>query len=136
MEKPFNSIQVEFIPHKKQRYPTCGDWRIVHGPGDEKVLLISVSAMDDWRSEALVALHEFAEVIMCAANGITQAQVDTFDMEYEKNRMVEDDSEPGDSLDSPYCKQHSLSTAIERTAAAQMAISWPQHEDNINRLFP
>ena len=135
MIRPFDKIEIEFIEHGRQRYPTCGDWRIVHGMADEKVMLISVSRVGDWRSECLVALHELAELIMCQANGITPEVVDKFDMDYEAARKPGDESEPGDMKAAPYFTQHGLATAIERMAATQMGITWPEHEKKIGSIF-
>lgn len=72
---------------------------------------------------------------MCAANGVSQAIVDEFDMQYEANRKPGDESEPGDQKDAPYFVQHGISIGIERIAATQMGLSWPEHESAIGKLF-
>ena len=129
-KKPMN-IQIKPIPHKQHRYSTCGDWFFE----PDGTLTILVSEEMDPYSQQLVALHELAEVLMCKANGITQKDVDEFDMNYEANRADGDESEPGDSPRAPYNKQHSLATAIERTVCAQMGIAWADHEQQVNKLF-
>lgn len=73
-------ITIETIPYDQQRYPTVGDWTF----DKEGNLLIRVSGMGDWRKEALVAVHELVEVLICKQRGITQEQVDKFDMDFEK----------------------------------------------------
>lgn len=124
------NIIIKSIPHKEHRYQTCGDWWF---EGD--TLHIRVSEEMPQKSQELVALHELAEVFMCMANGVTQEQVDKYDMDYESTRHPDDDSEPGDHGDAPYHFQHRLATAIETIAAAQMGVAWLAHEHNVNRLF-
>lgn len=149
MTPPFNKVEIEVIPHEKQRYATCGDWRIVHGVGDEKILLISVSKVDDWRCWFAVAVHELFEAGCCFANGITQEQVDKFDMDYEAKREVHTSpsgqwkatvsptiyDEPGDDPKAPYFVQHGLATSMERMLTTQMQLPWPDHEAMITELF-
>jgi hypothetical protein len=127
-------INILFVDHSKQRYQTCGDWYFEQTV-TENVLVIKVSKMEDIRSMLAVALHEFAEVMMCDAVGITWEQVDKFDMDYEKNRVEGDESEPGDKPSAPYFVQHGHATAIERIVTTQMGLPWPEHEENIGKLF-
>lgn len=124
------NILIRSIPHKSHRYPTCGDWFFEDG-----TLYILVSDEMPESSKQLVALHELSEVMMCMANGVTQKQVDDFDMGYEKCRKEGDDTEPGDHKSAPYHVQHRLATAIEIMVCNQMGISWEEHEANINALF-
>lgn len=123
-------IIIKSIPHASHRYPTCGDWWY-----DEGDLEIRVSEELPEKSQQLVVLHELAEVFMCAAAGVTQEQVDRFDMTYEENRKEGDDSEPGDHTDAPYFEQHQIATFLERLAAYQMGVSWVDHEASIVKLF-
>lgn len=134
MTRPFDSIEIEFIPHDKQRYPTAGDWRVVNGMGQKKVLLISVSQLYDWRHEALMAIHELAEVLLCQNNGVSQELVDRFDMEFEKTRHPDNHDEPGDDPSAPYSKEHSVATGIERIMAAELGISWKNYEREVEAL--
>lgn len=124
------NIIIRSIPHQSHRYPTCGDW---WWEGED--LHIRVSEEMSYHSQSLVALHEMAEAMMCSANGVTQKQVDDFDMGYEKNRQEGDDSEPGDHKDAPYHDQHKLATAVELIVANQMGVEWEDHERNISQLF-
>jgi hypothetical protein len=124
------NIIIKDIPHKEQRYPTCGDWWFENGE-----LHIRVSKELPAPCRMLIALHELAEVMMCMANGVTQEDVDKFDMDYEKNRQPGDESEPGDSVNAPYWKEHGYATAIERIVATQMGWPWNEHEKEINGLF-
>jgi hypothetical protein len=137
-------IVIETIPHDQQRYSTCGDWffrKDIEPSPDGKmakvkeVLHINVSQLSDWRREALIAVHELVEVLLCDSAGVTQAQVDEFDKEYEKNRPADDvESEPGDDPKAPYCRQHCFATAVERMMAAEMGVNWNEYADEIESL--
>ena len=124
-------INIKVIPHSEQRYQTCGDWYY----DTDKSLQIRVSRMEDERYEFLVALHELVEVKLCEWCGVTQKQVDDFDMEFEKNRAPDDNSEPGDSPRAPYKLQHCIATGVERIVAAAMNVDWASYESAINALF-
>lgn len=141
MMTKIDKIEIEFIDHKDQRYPTCGDWQFTRrttltpsGSHIEDVLIIRVSKTEDMRSALAVAVHELSEAIMCDACGVRQDVVDKFDMEFESNRKPGDESEPGDSLEAPYFHQHNLATAIEQIVTSQMSLPWDEHESNINKL--
>jgi len=134
MSRPFDSIEIEFVPHDKQRYETVGDWRLVHGTGSKKVLLITVSQLYDWRHEALVAIHELAEVLMCQHNGVSQESVDKFDMDFEEARHPDNHDEPGDDPSAPYVKEHCVATGIERILAAELDVKWQNYERELESL--
>lgn len=123
-------IIIETIPHNKQRYPTVGDWFT----DDKGVLHIKVSELSDWRREALIAVHELVEVLLCQHDGVTQDEVDRFDKAYEMDRLPGDDSEPGDCESAPYNKQHCFATGIERLLAAQFRVAWANYEAELNDL--
>lgn len=124
-------IIIETIPHDQQRYETCGDW-LIRENGD---IQIFVSAFGSPMEEALVGLHEAHEALMCIERGITQEQVDKFDMEFEANRQPEDESEPGDDPSAPYHEPHGIATGIERIMAAALHTPWKTYEGKINALF-
>lgn len=127
------NINFRTIPHKEQRYDTAGDWWYdEHG-----TLQVRVSQMSDWRYEALVLVHELVEVFICKQDGITQQQVDEFDMEFENRRsksITNDFSEPGDHRFAPYQKQHCFATGVERILAACLGCKWSDYETEINSL--
>jgi hypothetical protein len=74
------------------------------------------------------------EVGLCAEKGITQEQVDAFDLAYEKTRPEGDDSEPGDHIDAPYRDQHCFATAAERMFIAACGIAWEDYAKAIEAL--
>lgn len=126
-----NNVTVHVVPHAAQRYPTCGDWYF----DTDDNLIIKVSEMGDWRYHHLVAIHEYSEAVMCRANGVTQKQVDEFDMNYEANRKPDDESENGDHIEAPYYRQHQIATGNERILAQQMGVDWVEYEKAIGKLF-
>lgn len=122
-------IIIDTIPHSKQPYPTVGDWRFKDG-----VLLINVSDLGDWRYEALVAVHELVEVLLCKEAGVTTKEVDRFDIAFEKRRKPGNEDEPGDDNKAPYRRQHCFATAVERMMAAEMDVAWNDYADAIEAL--
>jgi hypothetical protein len=116
-------IVIQTIPHSAQRYDTCGDWQ---REGDE--LRISVSELKDWRLEALVAVHELIEALLCRVDGVTEAEVDHFDFNFKGAE------EPGDDPDAPYYEQHQRASGYERLLAADLQVNWAEYERIIEAL--
>lgn len=129
-------IIIETIPHGEQRYPTVGDWIVSPDGGAiiDATVRIAVSRMGDWRYEALVAVHEVVEAILCLDRGITQDAVDEFDTQFEMAREPGDDSEPGDSPAAPYQREHGFATSVERLLAAELRVDWAAYEQTVNAL--
>lgn len=124
------NVNIKVIPHEQQRYSTVGDWWLdEHGD-----LQIRVSQLSDWRREQLIAIHEYAEYLMCKNDGITTEDVDKFDKEFEANREEGNEDEPGDEPTSPYVRQHCMATGIERIMAAQLGVAWKPYEDELVEL--
>lgn len=82
----------------------------------------------------LVAVHELVEVVICKHMGVTQAEVDAFDKQFENNRTPDNDSEPGDDQNAPYCEEHCIATGIERILAAELGVPWKEYEEELNDL--
>lgn len=122
-------ITIETIPHEQHRYTTVGDWYFDKN-GD---LVIRVSKLSDEKLEMLIAVHELIEVLTCKYEGVTQEQVDKFDMEdfsYEDHP----NEEPGDDPNAPYKSQHCLATGIERLLAARWGVDWKTYEKELTDL--
>ena len=119
-------ITIEVIPHLTQRYNTCGDWKI----DSEGNINIKISEMPKTgpKGEMAVALHELTEVMLCILRGITQREVDEFDLTYDGN------DEPGDDPEAPYCQEHSVATGIERIFASEAGIVWKNYEAELNQM--
>jgi hypothetical protein len=117
-------IIIETIPHKAQRYETVGDWRKDQAGN----LCITVSELNDWRLEALVAVHELIEALLCRADGVTEDEVDHFDFNFNG------EAEPGDDPDAPYYEQHQRASGYERLLAADLQVNWAEYEKAIDAL--
>lgn len=127
-------IIIETIPHNTQRYPTIGDW-IIADNGD---VTIKISEMGDWRYEMAVAYHELREILVCKWQGITQKEVDEFDISFEKIRElypdIIGDQEPGDMISAPYNTAHVRATRDERGLIEDLGVNWTEYEDAINKM--
>jgi hypothetical protein len=117
-------IIIESIPHLQQRYNTVGDWWF----DPDGTLQIRVSEAADERHAFLVAFHELVEVTLCKERGITQAQVDMFDMAFK------DEGEPGDDKLAPYYREHQFAMGMERLMAAEMGVDWVHYEAGLDAL--
>lgn len=127
-------INVKFINHSDQRYPTCGDWMFNE---DKSTLTVLVSIMGDWRSEFAVAVHEAFEALACESVGITDEEVTAFDKQFESEREKGEhgeDDEPGSDKRAPYLIQHEEATVIESLIAEFTGLRWREHEENVYRL--
>lgn len=127
------NIHIKTIPHDEQRYRTCGDWWFDKG-GD---LEIRVSSLGDWREEALVAVHELREVLVCKHRGISQQAVDDFDMIYEQDRdegRHGPEDEPGNDPKACYFEAHQLATATERALAYDLDVVWNEYGNHVLNL--
>lgn len=121
-------VRLDTIPHVLQRYNTAGDWvydRAVYG---EDELVISVSEMQNWRYEALIAVHELVEAILCREANVSEKEVDDFDKAWEGF------GEPGDSPKAPYYRQHQIATVVERLLAAELGVDWVKYEASFELL--
>jgi hypothetical protein len=125
-------VNIAAIPHKDQRYDTCGDWYYGYLPLDE-TLVINVSSELSRHEMLLVAIHELIEAFLCECAGITEQQVDAFDHGFEQMR-VSADGEPGDQITAPYYHQHQIATEIERILAAEVGVDWLEYERHIQEL--
>ena len=118
-----SSISISFIPHSSQRYDTCGDWIL----RNEKIIL-RISKEMGFVSGLAVAVHELVEVVLCMFAGITQHQVDGWDLAH-----LEDPGEPGEIKGCPYFKQHAAATIVERAVCLAFLMSWRTHNRNIEK---
>ncbi len=118
-------ITIETIPHGQQRYETVGDWQWVDGD-----LVVYVSEMGNWGYEAVVAVHEAVEAVLCRAAGVTGDAVDAFDLSHLGHR----DYEPGDDVGAPYREQHCFATAVERMLIAALGVPWAEYDAAVEGL--
>lgn len=114
---PFTTF-INSIPHSDHRYSTVGDWQFREAQPSCVRIDIQVSATADWRHAALIAVHELIEAILCRARGISQDEVDSFDLAHSEL------SDPGASENAPYHDQHMVADFIERYLATELNVSW------------
>lgn len=106
-------IIIEALPKGQLRYDTLGDWLT----DQEGNLLIQVQGQDPLDDEAfLLALHELVEAKLCHKRGISQDEVDEFDLNYKG--VIE----PGDDPKSPYRAEHRQAMLIEHLMANFLGI--------------
>ena len=74
-------INVSVVPHKKQRYPTAGDYFL---KGGEACFRISKMHANH---EFLVLLHELVEWYLITQKGISIEAIDAFDIAFENKRV-------------------------------------------------
>ncbi len=130
--KHIPTITFKAIPHKEHRYETVGDYFKCQENG----MQFRVSKMNE-DYEFLVLLHEFIEWFLVNKAGIKVKDIDTFDINFEKERekgLHSEDEEPGDHKDAPYRKQHKFATRIERIVAKELGVDWDEYNDCINNL--
>src|ERR1051326_3142742 len=123
-------INIETIPHESQRYPTVGDyWQ----EGD--VEQVRISAMEDWRYEVLVTIHELTEMALTRHRGISEQEITDFDITFENERRNGHRAEePGDDPHAPYRREHTFATNLERLLAAELNVDWFEYERYVDNL--
>ena len=124
-------LNVETIPHDKQRYETCGDyWCDENG-----VEQIRVSEMLDWRYEVLIAVHEIVEMALTKHRNIAEDDITEFDMKFEESKAKGLFSgEAGDNVNAPYRKEHFFATNLERLFSAELGVDWFEYERIVDAL--
>ena len=118
------SITVNVIPHGTGRYPTVGDWQW----GKDDGLTVTVSDLGDHRFNLLVAAHELTEALLCRRDGVTEAEVDSWELAHLESE------EPGEEAGAPYFTQHAEACAVERWLAWMMGVVWEEYEAAYERL--
>ncbi|SRR6266404_144416 len=114
------------VMHSQQRYDTVGDYQEAHG-----FISFTVSDMNNWKYEALVSVHELVEKILVNARGIADKSIDDFDMDFEQNRDLGDESEPGDSRQAPYFAEHQFATMVEKMLAVELGVDWDHYDQAV-----
>jgi hypothetical protein len=116
-------IVIESIPSAEHRYDTWGDWWY----DADGTLQIRVSSdepdLPTENHQFLVALHELVEVWLCKQRGVTQEQVDEFDMVTAPTLGIGEDEEPGDHPLAPYRKEHRFAMMIEHMMAHELGLA-------------
>jgi hypothetical protein len=127
-------IEINICPHLDQRYDTFADWEVT-GIGEK--LTITVSQLPNWRYEYLSAIHELLEATLCLHHGITQKQVDEFDIDYEKRRVAGKEfaacgcritDDPGSDIHCPYRLAHTYATGVEYGLAYLLGVDAAEYD--------
>lgn len=128
--KPLDHVTIYIIDHDKQRYETAGDWILLDDNVGQSLAIFTSKLKNDPNNlmALAVAYHELGEALGCLANGITQKQVDDFDMNYRGK------GERGDDPNCPYQAYHGFATACERILIHAMGLSWGVYEKAIDSL--
>jgi hypothetical protein len=125
------NITIEVLPNDQLRPNVDGcDWQWT----PEGNLKVQVAPLSDWRREVLLGIHEAVEAIMCKHSGVTQEQVDAFDLEYDRTHEI--DLYAGDDASAPYKTQHTFATAIERILAGAMNVDWSDYDKEVATSYP
>ncbi len=118
-------VVIKSIPAGEFRYPSAGDyWDDPDGTKQIRVL-----ALQDWRHELLLAVHELVEAFICDHRGIAEPDIMAFDVEFERNRAPGNLDEPGFASDAPYRAEHTFATAVEMLLAQQLGVDWKKYQD-------
>lgn len=120
-------IVIKSIPHKKQRYPTAGDYWEKNG-----VYYIVSSKMNNWKYELLVTFHELIEYMLCEDRGISEPSITAFDIEFDKKFP---DKSPGECKSAPYHKEHMFALKLEYMFAKQLGIDVKKYEKALGDLY-
>jgi hypothetical protein len=90
--------------------------------------------MGNARYEFAVVVHELIEEMLCKLRGISEPDIKAFDEAYEAARPEGDVSEPGDSPEAPYQKEHQFATKIERLLCEEMGVDWYEYSKVVESL--
>jgi len=121
------NIQIQTIPHEKQRYDTLGDWFHVKlcyqhiGEEAKERTMIRVTDLGDDRYNFLIAFHELVEMVLCHERGISSGDVDNFDLSFEGH------GEPGDHPACPYFREHQFAMMMEKIMAHELDVDWQEY---------
>ena len=124
-------INIITIPHKSQRYDTCGDYEL---DKTTNVLDISISDMKNEDYEFLVGIHEAIEAYLCHKRKISFDKITKFDIAFEKNRKEGNIDEPGDDPKAPYHREHIFATKIEKLLAKELKVDWKKYDKTVSSL--
>jgi hypothetical protein len=103
---------------EKQRYDTMGDWQFI---ADD--LEVKVTDLGDERMNLALAIHEIVEAYLCKAHGISERDVDIWDLSYPKER-----GEPGEDVQCPYHNEHMIAQSIEYLVLNALGVSIASYE--------
>lgn len=137
------NIDIKSIPFKDMPYPSLdGYW---DNP-DGSVSFRTCSEMSE-QGQFLVLIHAMTEYFMCKFKGISEPDIQAWDLKIEeliKQGKLSIDEDPGYSIiidptgapiQSPYRDQHHLSTAIEALLLPFVGITEAEYYDEMESLW-
>lgn len=127
---------VQFVPHDRQRYDTCGDWTLEDNYGDGPDLVFKITHTGNDKMDMCLLMHELNEALVYLfKHDFTQEcvkAVDEFDMRYgEKNEQ----GEPGFDPLCPCYSEHMFAMEAEHGVAAQLALDWNAYTETLGALI-
>lgn len=128
------TINIQAVPNeeiKLRKGFTGADWWWDNN-GDLQVRV--ASELTDWREQACLMIHEAAEALMCLHLDVTVPMVDDYDAKFEREHPDDKTTNVGDLPDCPYRIPHNAATAMERTMATVLDVSWQQYDDRLAAL--
>jgi hypothetical protein len=124
------TAEIKTVPHERQRYETVGDyWTSANGR-----IHVRISDMENWRYEALVAIHELVEKVITNHQGIKEADIDAFDKMFEASREPGNFNEPGNDPRAPYQRAHIVATLVEQLLAPEIGVNWDEYNTRVETL--
>jgi hypothetical protein len=73
---------------------------------------------------------------MCKQAGVTQEQVDKFDVEFDLKNQDKPDLGAGDDPEAPYYRQHIIATAIEVIFGNALGVDWEAYMKHLGTVYP
>jgi hypothetical protein len=119
------SILVVVQKMKDFRYSTVGDW--LNPTTDQRMVL--VADLPDDRMRFALALHEQVEQALCIQHGVSQVEVDRWDLAFTG------DGEPGDDPACPYFNEHAAATQIEWLYCELSGLDWNDYEKALEEAY-
>src|SRR6266851_501002 len=126
-------ITLDLVDHSAQRYNSVGDWYF--DEHDSTHLIIKGTRLPNPAltfAQWAVGIHELVEALAALAAGVTAAEVDAFDQQFELDH-AHDDLEPGDDPRCPVFQQHQLALAVERMFIKALGVDWEQYEAEMDK---
>jgi len=118
-------INCKIIPHKSQRYDTCGDYEEF----SKTCWNVSISRHPlGWRAEALVLIHELIEMMLCRHRGISWDSIDEFDMAHPEL------DDPGSCKRAPYHREHVFAVRVEKMMCLLFGFDWDTYDKSFAKM--
>lgn len=123
--KHIPKINIEIIPHNKQRYNTAGDYFL----DNRGIWQFRISEMKNIYYEMFVLIHELWEWLrVVIVKGIPEPIIAQFDKDHIEH------PDPGTLKNAPYHKEHMESTSIEKFLIKKVKLNWKTYDKSFDKL--